>query len=558
MKFRSTIPAVIFVFIALFTLNGRAAVTSDQTNRLATVSKVWGLLKYYHPEVGKGKIPWDEILISTIDAVKNEPDQNVFNDAVNRMIQQAGNANFINYLNIFPVLNPDDPVFQWMDRSPLLNWYNRYKLKMIVANHTPFPGVNFYVNYVYSMGNTSFYDDSKFYVGEFPGEQYRLLALFRYWNIIYYFFPYKDVIGEDWEAVQDEFIPKIIDASNALEYHLVIREYTARINDGHSIMGSNVLAEYFGNYYVPFSTRYIESNTIITEVLPRLLENEDHIRVGDIVLAIDGKPVNELRENLRKYTAGSNDAGRERVLDTYLFRGNTPQVALTLLRNNREETVTIQRFFYSEVTEEREILKNREKWNIMEGNIGYVDMGLLQQDDVPAVMNGLMGTGAIIFDIRNFPNNTMYLIAEYLNPEQRDFVSLKYPDLEYPGHFRHNTELPAGPESPNPGYYKGKVVILIDERTISHAEFTCMSFQTAPDATIIGSNSAGADGNTSRVWLPGQIVVKFSGLGVYYPDGGDTQRIGIVPDIKVLPTVAGIIAGRDEVLEKAIEFIKTN
>lgn len=48
----------------------------------------------------------------------------------------------------------------------------------------------------------------------------------------------------------------------------------------------------------------------------------------------------------------------------------------------------------------------------------------------------------------------------------------------------------------------------------------------------------------------------FSGIGVYYPDGGETQRIGIVPDIKVKPTIKGIREGRDELLEKAIEIIK--
>jgi C-terminal processing protease CtpA/Prc len=49
-----------------------------------------------------------------------------------------------------------------------------------------------------------------------------------------------------------------------------------------------------------------------------------------------------------------------------------------------------------------------------------------------------------------------------------------------------------------------------------------------------------------------------SGIGVYYPDGRETQRIGIVPDIEVKPTIEGIKNGKDEVLEKAIEFIRKN
>jgi C-terminal processing protease CtpA/Prc len=46
-----------------------------------------------------------------------------------------------------------------------------------------------------------------------------------------------------------------------------------------------------------------------------------------------------------------------------------------------------------------------------------------------------------------------------------------------------------------------------------------------------------------------------SGIGVFYPDKKPTQRIGIVPDIEIQPTIAGIRAGRDEVLEEALRRI---
>lgn len=45
-------------------------------------------------------------------------------------------------------------------------------------------------------------------------------------------------------------------------------------------------------------------------------------------------------------------------------------------------------------------------------------------------------------------------------------------------------------------------------------------------------------------------------LGVYYPDGRPTQRIGILPDIEVRPTIAGIREGRDELIEAALRVIR--
>lgn len=56
-------------------------------------------------------------------------------------------------------------------------------------------------------------------------------------------------------------------------------------------------------------------------------------------------------------------------------------------------------------------------------------------------------------------------------------------------------------------------------------------------------------------YFPGGIRPIISGIGVYYPDGTETQRFGIVPDIEVKPTIEGIQEGRDEVLEKVIEII---
>jgi len=55
--------------------------------------------------------------------------------------------------------------------------------------------------------------------------------------------------------------------------------------------------------------------------------------------------------------------------------------------------------------------------------------------------------------------------------------------------------------------------------------------------------------------LPGGLSTMISGIGVFYPDKKPTQRIGIIPDVEVKPTIAGIRAGRDEVLEAALRQI---
>ncbi len=83
-----------------------------------------------------------------------------------------------------------------------------------------------------------------------------------------------------------------------------------------------------------------------------------------------------------------------------------------------------------------------------------------------------------------------------------------------------------------------------------------MALRVAPKTKVIGSTTAAADGNVSEIILPGRIRTMISGIGVYYPDGTETQRIGIIPDVELHPTIRGIRAGKDELLEKAQDWIK--
>jgi C-terminal processing protease CtpA/Prc len=73
---------------------------------------------------------------------------------------------------------------------------------------------------------------------------------------------------------------------------------------------------------------------------------------------------------------------------------------------------------------------------------------------------------------------------------------------------------------------------------------------------VLGGTTAGADGDVSAIPLPGGLRGMISGIGVFYPDKKPSQRIGIVPDIEMTPTVEGLRDGRDELLEAAVNLIE--
>jgi hypothetical protein len=181
---------------------------------------------------------------------------------------------------------------------------------------------------------------------------------------------------------------------------------------------------------------------------------------------------------------------------------------------------------------------------------GYVDMGRLEQGQVQNMMNDLWETDGIVFDIRNYPQGTLWYLVHYLFTEPIHIASFTVPDIDYPGVLYWSDEIIGGYNS---DVYEGRLVILFDERTLSQAEYTCMGLEQHPGSTKMGSQTRAADGNVSYIYLPGYITSIFTGLGTFYPDYSPTQRIGIVPDIEVLPTVEGIREGRDEVLEAAFD-----
>jgi hypothetical protein len=65
----------------------------------------------------------------------------------------------------------------------------------------------------------------------FPLEEYRLLALFRFWNVINYFFPYKHLTDKPWETVLTSFIPRFIENKNQLDYEMTVAEMVAQLQD---------------------------------------------------------------------------------------------------------------------------------------------------------------------------------------------------------------------------------------------------------------------------------------------------------------------------------------
>jgi C-terminal processing protease CtpA/Prc len=240
---------------------------------------------------------------------------------------------------------------------------------------------------------------------------------------------------------------------------------------------------------------------------------------------------------------------------SHAVRGPRDSVAELVVRGGDATTriVKIARTRIPTVVREEKI------WRVLDGNIGYVDLTRLTVGQVDEMFVAMNGTTAIIFDMRGHPNGTGWSIAPRLNTNHAIAGAIfRRPELTASEEFETRTSFSFEQALPrtDQAIYKGRTVMLIDERTMSEAEWTGLLFEAANGTQFIGSNSAGAVGDKAILVLPGGIYASFTGHDVRHADGRDVQGVGLVPVVRVQPTIAGIRQGRDEVLERAVTHLK--
>ena len=397
---------------------------------------------------------------------------------------------------------------------------------------------------------------------KFPSREYRLLALFRFWNVINYFYPYRKLIDESWQTVLPRFIPKFEADKDAGDYQLTVLELVTEIHDSHGgVRNADAMLERLGAFVPAVFTTYIENQSVVT----RVLDDKLPIKVGDVVLSIDGEPVEKRREFLAHYAPASTPQWRMLWVHGTLLAG--PKDSVMKLRVQGPDGVArdleLPRPFSILNPKLYEAERSSPMVQVLPSGYGYVDLARLQVADVDKMFETIKDTRAVIFDMRGYPNGTAWSIAPRLTEKKHvvaalfsrpllEAINIEDLDNADPPSYSFSQELP---EAKGPAY-KGKVVVLINEEAISQAEHTCLFFEAATDVTFIGTPTAGANGDVTLMVLPGNLAVSFTGHNVRHADGRQLQRVGIQPTIRVEPTIRGTAAGRDEVLEAAVKYLQ--
>jgi C-terminal processing protease CtpA/Prc len=384
----------------------------------------------------------------------------------------------------------------------------------------------------------------------YPDRAHRQLAAIKYWVVIQRFYPYLKLLDGAWDTALARFLPRFEAAADARDYAAAVLEMSTLVKDGHTFLTGGRISDVIGRYPGPALDAFeIDGKPVVVRV--GATAAVEGVVPGDVIEAVDGEPIGNRVRRLEAYvTAATPAALRRSLIARALLGADTLSVRLSLRGASGVKEVKVPRT-QKGVMEMRE---TGDHYKVLPGNVGYVVMERLQVPEVEEMFLKFKDTRAIIFDMRGYPNGTAWAIAPHINTRGAKIGAVFERPMSKEGTpMRLKFEQPIPPvEVP---LYRGRTLTLIDERAISQSEHTCLFFEAANGTTFVGSPTAGANGDITMLALPGGIYATFTGHDVRHADGRQLQRLGIQPDVAVRPTIAGLRAGRDEVLERALAVI---
>jgi C-terminal processing protease CtpA/Prc len=526
--------------------------TARQADHVAALGQVWGLLKYHHPAVAAGQRDWDA----------------EFRRQLPRMLACRSVAERSRLLSAWVTsLGPVPPCASCavpptgeVRLAPNLRWAaDRHRFSAELRRQLAYIQANRYQGppyYVGQLGSTTLFLHEEAYADQpCPPADLRLLGLCRYWNMYQYYYPYAYLWQQDWAHVLREMLPRFAAANTALRYRHAAAALFTRVRDGHARYYplDPLLEAERGDYLVAADVQFIDQQAVVTHVRQDGLVPASPLAAGDVIRQVAGTPVTELVRQRLPETPGSNRPAQLNTIAGNLLFAPTPQLALQVERAGQRLSLAVPAGRVGTVPTEKPAAADS-TYRFLTPEVGYLDLARLRREQVPVALQAFAHTKGIVVDQRNYPAPIFQALAYRFAPRPVPFATSTQRDPSCPGRFQWQ---PADSvQAIGPAAYPGRVVVLVNEKSRSLAEFTAMALRATPNCLLLGSQTAGADGNTSKIVLPGGLNTLMTGIGIYNPDRGETQQVGLRLDVTLRPTVAGIRAGRDELRERAVELIQ--
>jgi hypothetical protein len=364
------------------------------------------------------------------------------------------------------------------------------------------------------------------------------------WNIFQHFYPYFDVVNVDWDEELTNAFESALGDRSEKDFFYTLSRLVAKLQDGHGFVYHPMLNDRAG---LPLRVDWIENHVVVTAS-----KDPSLFLVGDIILSIDGVKAEEVLTEAEKYLSGSPQWKRWRSLQQFGY-GEQGSVAEVEIKRGDE------RF---EVEAERNVKQfipevSRPDIQEIERDIYYVNLSKATWQQIRSRIQDLADATGVIFDLRGYPNGNHQIICHLLKENDTSKAWMQIPLIIYPDqeNIVDYQKMGWGLAAQEP-HIEGKVVFMVDRRAISYAESFMSFIEHYKLGEIVGQPTAGTNGNVNPFTLPGGFRLTWTGMRVLKHDGSRHHLVGILPTVPVERTIRGVLEGRDEFLEKALELVK--
>jgi len=378
----------------------------------------------------------------------------------------------------------------------------------------------------------------------------RLAAVVLCWNVMQHFYPYFDVVDADWPAALRQALASAATAVDDQAMHATLRRLMAELHDGHGFVSHRSDER---RWMPALLWDWIEGRLVVTQV-----DDEDlDLRPGDVVVSIDGQPAEQALVEVEKLISAATPQWRRyRGLQRLAAGRRGDTMRLEVRGTDREpRTVTVTR-----TTGVGKITPHRPpKIHELEPGIFYVGIDRVSDADFTAALPRLEEARGIVFDFRGYPRHIRpgawfpHIIRESVRSPQWHKPIVTRPDRAN-WWYERGGEWDIAPADP---LLSAPKVFLIDGRAISYAESCLGIVEHYKLGALVGEPTAGTNGNVNPFTLPGGYRVVWTGMRVLKQDGSRHHGVGILPTVPVSRTIDGVAQGRDELLERAVELLKT-
>jgi len=194
-----------------------------------------------------------------------------------------------------------------------------------------------------------------------------------------------------------------------------------------------------------------------------------------------------------------------RDIGHYMTRGECSDARIGIHRQNQDRTFTVKRVPSSinDYDPGKHDLPGP-GFRLLSKDVAYLKLSSVKEADCTHYVEDAAGTKGLIIDIRNYPSEfVVFALGSHLVENDTEFVRFTEGDLSNPGAFRWTKPLSLNLEEP---HYSEKIVILVDESSMSQAEYTTMALRAAHGAIVIGSTTPGRTATSHRSPCPGAFI----------------------------------------------------